>query len=282
MLDLGRLTLQHFSDQILRDRPVASGELHDETLRVGVIGQRDRREPQARGPPLRSLVQQRGTGVGQFDSSGIEKLACLSLGEAQVGRADLGQPAGQSQPMQVQLEIATRGQDRVNVRRKVRQQASELAESLGIEFVQVVNHQGNVDASIGELRQHSVNHRLCVEIRRRSWRFRTAGCARSLTDRAEQGKPESPRILPIALHLDHGEPTRLPGTVSPGTQERRLAAPGWRRDDRDLTRRRAIESGEKVNPVDQPRVRAIQRHGPALAHSPDNPPAVDSVPSVTG
>jgi hypothetical protein len=70
-------------------------------------------------------VQQRRTGLGQFDSSSIEKLACLPLGKAQVGRADLGQPAGQSQPMQAQLEIATRCQDRVNVRGKVRQQASE-------------------------------------------------------------------------------------------------------------------------------------------------------------
>jgi hypothetical protein len=105
----------------------------------------------------------------------------------------------------------------------------------------------DVDGSIGELRQHSVNHRLGVEIRRRGWRFRTAGDARGLTDRAEQGKPESLSVLPIALYLDDGEPVRLPRTVSPGTQERRLAAPGWRRVDRDLTRRRAIESGEKVN-----------------------------------
>src|SRR5258705_5683586 len=124
--------------------------------------------------------------------------------------------------MQVQLEIATRCQDCVNVRWKVRQQASELAESLGKKLVQVVNHQRHIDAGIAELRQHSVNHRLGVEIRRRGWRFRTACGARGLTDRAEQGTPESLSIVPIALYLDDGEPVRLPGTVSPGTQERRL------------------------------------------------------------
>jgi hypothetical protein len=154
--------------------------------------------------------------------------------------------------------------------------------SLVTELVQVVNHQCEIGAGIGELRQHSVNHRLGVENWRRGWRFRAAGGARGHTDRAEQGKPESLSILPVPLHLDDGEPVRLPGTVSPGMQERRLAAPGRRRNDRDLARRRAIESGEKVNPVDQPGVRAIQRHGPASAPAPDTPPAVNSVPSVTG
>ena len=115
ILDVVRLALQHLGDQVLGDRPVAAGELRDETLRVGVTGQRDRRQPQARRPPFRPLVQQRRSGVRQRDPRGIEKLARLALGEAQIRRADLGQLAGQAQLMQAQREIAARGQHRVHV-----------------------------------------------------------------------------------------------------------------------------------------------------------------------
>ena len=148
--------------------------------------------------------------------------------------------------------------------------------------MQVVNHQRDVDASIGELRQHPVNHRLGVEVRRRGRRFRTAGGAQGLPDRAEQGEPESLSVRPVALHLDDSEPVPLPRPVGPGAQERRLAAPGRRRDDRDLARRRTIESGEKVNPVDQPRGSRDPRHEPASALAPDTPPVVNTVPFVTG
>ena len=95
-----RLAFQHLGDQVLGDRAVAAGELRDEPLRVGVTGQGDRREPQARGPPFGPLVQQRRPGLGQRDARGVEQLAGFALGEAQVGRADLGQLAGQAQLMQ--------------------------------------------------------------------------------------------------------------------------------------------------------------------------------------
>ena len=96
ILDVVGLAVQHFGEQILGDRAVAAGELRDETLRVGMPGQGDRREPQARGPPFRPLVQQRRPGLRQRDTRGIEKLACFALGEAQIRRADLGQLACQA------------------------------------------------------------------------------------------------------------------------------------------------------------------------------------------
>jgi hypothetical protein len=73
-----------------------------------------------------------------------------------------------------------------------------------------------------------------------------------MTDRAEQGQPELLGILLIALHLHDGEPVRLPRAVGPGAQQRRLPAAGRGRDDRHLPRRRTIQSGEKITPVDQP------------------------------
>ena len=59
---------------------------------------------------------------------------------------------------------------------------------------------------VGELRQHPVDHRPPVEVGRRGWRFRAAGCGGGLTDRAEQGKPELLGVLLVALHLHDGEP----------------------------------------------------------------------------
>jgi hypothetical protein len=64
LLDIIGLAFQHLGEQVLGDRAVAPGELGDKALRVGVAGQGDRREPQASGPPLRSLVQQGRSSLG--------------------------------------------------------------------------------------------------------------------------------------------------------------------------------------------------------------------------
>jgi hypothetical protein len=58
--------------------------------------------------------------------------------------------------------------------------------------------------------------------------------------------------LLVALHLQHGEPARLPRTAGPGAQQRRLPAASRRRDDRHLPRCRAVQGGEKIVASDQP------------------------------
>jgi hypothetical protein len=98
-----------------------------------------------------------------------------------------------------------------------------------------------------------------------------------MTDRVEHGKPEKLGVLLVALHLYHGKPVPLTRTVCPGTQQRRLPAASRSRDDRHLPRRRAIQSGEKISPVDQPGGCRSHRHRPALMHTPDVlPPAAQS------
>ena len=151
ILDVGGLAVQHLGEQVLGDHVVAAGELRDEPLRIRVPGQRDRREPQARGPPLRPLLQQRRAGLGQRDTRGIKQLAGLAFGEPQIRRADLGQLAGQAQLMQAQPQIATRGQYRMPIWGKAGQQPGELGEGLRrIQLVQIINHQRDAVASIGE------------------------------------------------------------------------------------------------------------------------------------
>jgi hypothetical protein len=101
-----------------------------------------------------------------------------------------------------------------------------------VQLVQIINHQRDAAASIGELRQRPVDHRRCVEVGCCCWRFRAAVCTGGVTDRVEQGKPELLGVALVALHLHDGQPVRLPRTVGPGAQQRRLPAAGRSRDDR--------------------------------------------------
>jgi len=106
--------------------------------------------------------------------------------------------------------------------------------------------------SFGELRQHPVDHRRRVEVRRRCWRFRAAGRGRSVPDRVEQAQPELLGVVLAALHLHQREPARRPRPAGPGAQQRRLPAASRSRDDRHHARRRAIQGSNKITPVDQP------------------------------
>ena len=91
--------------------------------------------------------------VGQRDARGVEQLAGFALGKAQVRRADLGELAGQAQPVQPQPHIVTRGQDRVHVRGKAGQQPGELSGGLWrVQLVEIINNQRDAAVSVGELR----------------------------------------------------------------------------------------------------------------------------------
>ena len=174
--------------------------------------------------------------------------------------------------MQPQPQIVTRGQHRVHLRGEVRQQPGELRERLWrIQLMQIINNQRDVATSIGELRQHPVDHRRCIEVRRRCWRFRAAGWGAGLTDRVEQGKPELLGVVLVALHLHDGELVRLPRTVGPRAQQTCLPAAGRSRDDCHPPRRRAIQGSYKITPVNQPGSCWSHRQRPSLISTPDTP-----------
>jgi hypothetical protein len=167
--------------------------------------------------------------------------------------------------MQPQPHIVTRGQYRVHPRGKVCQQPGQLSECFWRrQLVEILNNQRDAATSVGELRQYPVDHRRCVEVGCRCWPFRAAAGAGDVTDRAEQGQPELLGVLLVALHLHHGELARLPRTLGPGAQQRRLPAAGRSRDDRHLPCRRAIQGSDKITPVDQPGSCWSHRQRPAL------------------
>ena len=113
-------------------------------------GGRPGRAPPAAGP--RPTLRSAGAAAPPpaSDSAipdGVEQLAGLPLGEAQIRRADLGQLARQAQLVQAQRQIAAGGQDRVHVRGEVRQQPGELGEGLRRgQLVQIVDDQDDAAA----------------------------------------------------------------------------------------------------------------------------------------
>ena len=74
------LPLQHLGQQVLRHRPLGAGELRREPLRIRVPGQRQRRQPQPRRPPLGPLHQHRQRRLGQLHPGRGEQRPRLGAG----------------------------------------------------------------------------------------------------------------------------------------------------------------------------------------------------------
>jgi hypothetical protein len=165
-----------------------------------VAGQGDRRQPQARGPPLGPLVQQRDPGLGQRDARGLQQLAGLLLGKAQVRRADLGQLAGQPQLVQAQPHIVTRGQDRVHARGKVHRQPGQLGERFRRgQLVQIINNQRDATGTSASSDSTPVGYRRRIVVRRRCRRsapLPAPAACRTASSRASQNCWTSAGKLP--------------------------------------------------------------------------------------
>ena len=106
------LPLQDLSQQVLGDRALAAAELGRETFRIGVPGQRQRRQPQPGRPALGPVIQQSQRGVGQRHSGRVQQRPSIRPAEPQIGRADLGELPGQAQPVQAQPQVMAGDQRR--------------------------------------------------------------------------------------------------------------------------------------------------------------------------
>lgn len=131
--------------------------------------ERDRREPQPGGPPLGPLVQQRQARLRQDDPGRLQQITRLLRREAQVGRPQLDQLAGDTQPMQAKPRIAASREHDAQLRRQPRQQELQLRERIGrAQLVQIIDHQHARSLKRSEVGQQAPNHRLAVEVRRRA------------------------------------------------------------------------------------------------------------------
>src|SRR5690242_13016861 len=130
---------------------------------------------------------------------------------------------------------------------KLLQQPGQLRERLRrCQLMEIIDDQDDTVAVLSELRAHSVDNGLLVEIGCRCQLPASAGRAGGPSDGPEDGEPELLGVLLVALHLHDCQSVRLTRPVRPGPQQRGLAAACGARDKRYLGLRSAIEGCEKV------------------------------------
>lgn len=228
---LGRLALEHLSHEVAGDSPLAAGELGDEALGVGRPCERDRGEPQAGGPALGPLVQQRHAGVRELDAGGAEELARLLHGEAQIVGPQLGQLAGQAEPVKAELWLLAGRERDVELRRRSLDQPLERRERVvRAELVQVVDHEQRRGVQQREVAEQPLERRVAVHGR---CRLDALDQVVGTRERIVHGEPEPLAVALVALDRDPRDAVRRPGRLDPRAQQHGLAAPGRRADEDD-------------------------------------------------
>jgi len=129
-------------------------------------------------------VEGYGRLIRQDHTGGCQDCARFGFGEAQVGRTYLCKLARKPELMQPESKIPPCRQQRVHVRRKLRQQPGELRlHARRLQLVQIVEHEDQAARIVGEVRQHTVDHCLRVEHGRRDQRLFRGGVVEGRLDR---------------------------------------------------------------------------------------------------
>ena len=107
-----------------------------------MLGQRERRQPQAGNPPLRSLVKQRQRLIGELDPAGLEQLPSLPGREAQILVPDLEQLAGEAKPVQPDLRLLAGRKHQAQLSRHMSDEQPQPGECVWrVKLVEIVDHQ---------------------------------------------------------------------------------------------------------------------------------------------
>ena len=227
---LRRLALEHLGHEIaatVRSLPVNSLTKRSGS---GCFGERECRQPQPGHPALGPFVQQRHGLVVERDAVRLQQLARLVEREAQVGRADLGQPVGQAQAMQTQPRILACRQRHTQPRREFAQEALEQAQRVGgPELMEVVDDQDEWLVERAQVGQQALDDGLAAERRGGAHAFDEPLPADRIGHRIDHRQPEVLRVLFVALDRDPRDPAAKP--FGPGSQEDRLPAAGRRADE---------------------------------------------------
>ena len=220
------LPVQHLGQQVLGHRPLGAGELFGEPPRIGVPGQRQRRQPQPGRPPLGPLHQQRR--IGQLHPGGVEQFLGLGHSEPQIWLADFGQLAVQPQPVQAQAHIMPGGEHEPQLLWRPHHQQLQLLLRLGrAQLVQVIDHEIDPVLQRRQVFQQPLGDRPPVQVRRGRQRLHQHQPRGRLAQRAEHRQPELLRI-PLAAPDRHPRgAARRARLADPRSQQDRLPA-AWR------------------------------------------------------
>ena len=183
-----------------------------------MLRERERRQAQPGHPALGPFVQQRHGLVVERDAVRLQQPARLVEREAQVGRADLGQPVGQAQAMQPQPRVLACRQRHTQPRRELAQEVLEQAQRVGgPELMEVVDDQDERLVERAQVGQQARRRR-----RRRgtpAWRRRARRAAPRRPHRPPH-RPPTARSAARPLRRARPRPTR-PGRARPSAQDRR-------------------------------------------------------------
>ena len=267
------LRLQHLGQQVLRHRPLAAGELRREPLRIRAAGQRQRRQPQPRRPPLGPLMQHRQGGLVQLHPGRREQLPRLGQREPQVPGPELGQPALQPQPVQPQPHVMPGRQHQPQPRRSPHHHQLQLPQRVRAQLVHVIDHQPDPLFQRRQVAQQPLRQRPPVQVRRPGHRPHQPGPRACLAQRPGHRQPEPLRVTLRPPRRHPRRPARQPRPGDPGPQQHRLAAARRRRHHR--------HPGRPPEPVKQARtghrparVTATTGHrtrSRRRSHTPDHP-----------
>ena len=243
------LPVQHLSQQVLRHRPLAAGELRREPLRIRVPGRCQRGQPESRRPPLGPLMQHRQRRPGQLHPCRREQLPRLGQGELQVPGADLGQVPFQPQPVQPQPDVMPGRQHEPQPRRRSHHQQLQLPQRVRAQLVHVIDHQPQGLFQRRQVIQQPFNQRPPAEVRCRRHRPYQPGPGARLAQRLKHRLPEPLRVTLLPPRRYPRRPPRRPSPGDPRPQQYRLAAAGRRRHYRHP--RRPPEPRKQCRPGNQ-------------------------------
>ena len=184
-----------------------------------MIAERDHRQAQASGPTFGALVQGARPSVRQADPGCSKQFARLALAEPQIAGPDLSDLPGKPELVQPDRRIPARRQYDAPRARQDREQILELCNGVSRpQLVEIVDDHHDRLELLGQLRQDRVDRLVAVErhVRRRLRLILDRG--RGAADRAQDGGPESLRILLVAVHGHERDATKVGRAVRPCTQ----------------------------------------------------------------
>ena len=267
--DLGRLALEHLGQQVPRDRALAAGELAHEPLGIGMLGERDRRQPQTRRPALGTVVQQRQIRIRERDPGPLQQLARLFAREAKSRGPDLGQGTRHAEAMQAERGFRTGYKHDPRLWRQPSEEQLERRQRVGrLQLVQIVDHQHDGPLQRLQIRQQPFDDELTAQTRSRA----DPRDRRVSADCVHHGQPEPLPVALAALDRHPCRPIAGPGRLQPRADQHRLATSRRAAHHDHAAGRRGRQVLEQLAALDQapPRKDWVTRGRRRLEHAADH------------
>ena len=247
---VGRLAVEHLGRQVVDELAVVACERGDERVGLGAAAQREPGELQPRRPALGAVLQLRDLPRREVQPErAVEQRGRLGVAEAQLSHADLDELPARAQAPERQRRIGARGDRQVHRGRQVLEQEGErLVHPRVGDEVQVIEHEHERRAARRELVDEQ-RHDHVGEARVGRAQRGLGGPARGGVDGAHGGdnaRPEADGVVLGVVERQPGERPLLGGRGRPEHEQRGLARPRRRGDERQLVRAGRAERRDQI------------------------------------